>query len=179
MSLIQVIQVGSFFQLESCWWVPLLFGGAAVVLGVGHPLLDSIVQSAQAPSQLPTVLRSQESKEEVPTSTSFLQKEPTGGYAPSWSFVLVSIALFAVQYDLSGVLAEKASSGELPWVNVNLALAGTAVAHWATFDRTRNGLSWAALTAAVGPVVEIGLIEGLHLYHYTHPDVFGIPLWIP
>ena len=36
----------------------------------------------------------------------------------------------------------------------------------------------ALLTAFVGPVVEIGLIKA-HLYAYTHPDVAGIPLWIP
>ncbi|KAL0017830.1 hypothetical protein WJX77_006995 [Trebouxia sp. C0004] len=27
-------------QLETCWWVPLLFGFAAVILGVGHSTLD-------------------------------------------------------------------------------------------------------------------------------------------
>ena len=36
-----------------------------------------------------------------------------------------------------------------------------------------------ALLAIIGPVVEIGLINGLHLYSYTNPDVAGIPLWIP
>ncbi|GAQ78429.1 hypothetical protein KFL_000130110 [Klebsormidium nitens] len=173
-----VIRLGSFFQLETCWWVPLLFGGAAVILGIGHPLLDSIDRKSEALSQLEATSQLAGLEGGAPIR-SFLRKEPTGGYAPSWSFVLISIALFAMQYDLSGVLAEKASSGELSWTAVNLALAGTAIAHWATFDRTRSGLFWAALTATVGPLVEIGLIEGLHLYHYTHPDVFGIPLWIP
>jgi hypothetical protein len=37
----------------------------------------------------------------------------------------------------------------------------------------------AVLTAAAGPIMEIFLINYLHLYHYTHPDVFGIPTWIP
>lgn len=109
----------------------------------------------------------------------FIKEEPSGGYAPSWLFVLASIALFAVQYDLSGLLAEEATNGQLSWLTVNIVLAGTAIAHWGTFDRTRNGLFWAALTAVVGPLVEIGLIEGLHLYQYTHPDVFSIPIWIP
>ena len=26
--------------LETCWWVPVAFGGAGVVLGAAHPLLD-------------------------------------------------------------------------------------------------------------------------------------------
>ena len=35
-----------------------------------------------------------------------------------------------------------------------------------------------ALLAVTGPVAEIGLINQLHLYTYTHPDFLGIPSWI-
>jgi hypothetical protein len=201
------------FQLETCWWVPLLFGGAAVILGIGHPTLDAIGYGTKGPSSgnrikslemggvnwmehdckdssdhlsralLPKTPELQNSKTDDASRdslpTAFIKEEPSGGYAPSWLFVLASIALFAVQYDLSGLLAEKATNGQLSWLTVNVVLAGTAIAHWGTFDRTRNGLFWAALTAVVGPLVEIGLIDGLHLYQYTHPDVFSIPIWIP
>jgi hypothetical protein len=37
----------------------------------------------------------------------------------------------------------------------------------------------AALTAVCGPAVEIFLINALHLYSYTAPQVWGIPTWIP
>jgi len=33
-------QVPYLLQLESCWWVPLLFGVAGIILGVSFPLLD-------------------------------------------------------------------------------------------------------------------------------------------
>lgn len=32
------MQIG--YTLETCWWVPALFGTAGVILGVSHPLLD-------------------------------------------------------------------------------------------------------------------------------------------
>jgi hypothetical protein len=35
------------------------------------------------------------------------------------------------------------------------------------------------LTAAGGPLIEIALINGPGLYHYTHPLIYGVPTWIP
>jgi hypothetical protein len=35
------------------------------------------------------------------------------------------------------------------------------------------------LTAVCGPAIEVGLIQGLHLYAYTQPQVAGVPTWIP
>ena len=35
-----------------------------------------------------------------------------------------------------------------------------------------------ALLATIRPAVEIGLINGLHLYSYSHPDCAGAPSWI-
>ena len=37
----------------------------------------------------------------------------------------------------------------------------------------------AALTAVCGPAVEIFLINVLHLYDYAHPQIWGVPTWIP
>jgi hypothetical protein len=37
----------------------------------------------------------------------------------------------------------------------------------------------AALTAVCGPAAEIFLINVLDLYDYTHPQIWGVPLWIP
>lgn len=33
--------------LETCWWVPILFGAAGIVIGVGVPVLDELVGSWQ------------------------------------------------------------------------------------------------------------------------------------
>eukprot|EP00878_Enallax_costatus_P023792 GHUV01025339.1.p1 GENE.GHUV01025339.1~~GHUV01025339.1.p1 ORF type:complete len:195 (+),score=32.74 GHUV01025339.1:150-734(+) len=45
------------WSFETCWWVPLLFGVAGVIIGVSVPLMDSILhqrsqeQSMQLPAQ--------------------------------------------------------------------------------------------------------------------------------
>lgn len=41
------------------------------------------------------------------------------------------------------------------------------------------GFAMAGLTAVAGPIIEIGLIKQLGLYHYTHAGSLGIPSWIP
>ena len=43
---------------------------------------------------------------------------------------------------------------------------------------TPAGLFMASLTALAGPVVEILLIQQLHLYHYNHAGPIGVPNWI-
>jgi hypothetical protein len=35
-----LLQMGGQVVLETCWWVPVAFGGAGVVLGAAHPALD-------------------------------------------------------------------------------------------------------------------------------------------
>lgn len=54
-------------------------------------------------------------------------------------------------------------------------LAGTAVLLWAVLDRSRQGLLMALAAALGGPLIEVVLINQLHLYSYTHPDVLGAP----
>ncbi|KAK9809857.1 hypothetical protein WJX72_000432 [[Myrmecia] bisecta] len=144
-------------HLETCWWVPLLFGCAGVILGIGHPLLDDLL--APTPDKAGT---------------------PAGGRAPGWGFVYLGIALFVMQYAASGALEQPLLHTRLLGLPaIDLLLAATAVAHWWSFDRTRQGFFWAVLTAAAGPAVEIFLINALHLYHYSHPQLLGIPTWIP
>jgi hypothetical protein len=40
----------AFFGLA--WWVPLLFGGAAIAIGVSHPMLDALLQRGRTPPRL-------------------------------------------------------------------------------------------------------------------------------
>eukprot|EP00897_Mesotaenium_endlicherianum_P003980 jgi/Mesen1/360/ME000001S02672 len=173
-----VVRLGAF-QLETCWWVPLLFGVAAVILGVSHPLLDRwqlLRQAESAPSTGPPAALS-DCGSSLTSNVAPAVSTPAGGVAPSWSFVLVGIALFAAQYAASGALAASSSAG-VPHVHVDLVLLATGGAHWFIFDRTGGGLFMACLTAVAGPCVEIALINGLHLYHYSCPDFLGIPSWI-
>ena len=46
------------------------------------------------------------------------------------------------------------------------------------FERSPGGLFMMFLLATIGPVTEIGLINQLKLYSYTHADFAGIPSWI-
>jgi hypothetical protein len=41
-SLLELVFARETGALESAWWVPLLFGGAGVVIGLGHTTLDGI-----------------------------------------------------------------------------------------------------------------------------------------
>jgi hypothetical protein len=135
--------------LETCWWVPLAFGGAGVVLGAAHPALDEAWGGGR--------------------------REP-----PGWPAVLTSISLFVACYDLSGELAQQAAThGGGDFTSLDLPLIACAAAIFLTFERTWGGLLMMVLLATIGPVVEIGLINQLHLYQYTEPDFNGIPLWIP
>jgi hypothetical protein len=138
--------------LTTTWWTPVLFAVAGVILGISHPVLDSI----------------------------FYEDVPQGGRDPSWTFVLLGISAFALQYWISAVLEAPLlgqSIGSFPVLDV--VLCSTAFAHWVTFDRTRQGAMMAALTALAGPVVESTLIS-FGLYHYAHPQLFydAIPSWI-
>jgi hypothetical protein len=244
---------GFSWGLETCWWVPLLFGVAGVILGVGTPVLDELSAARRREQRLssggPPGQRAA-GPPEVPSSAG---ADAAAVGAPGWPAVLFCIALFVSQYWLSGWLEQHllgaggaasaaggaaaaggvAAAGPPPstWPVEDGVLLATAVALWAAFDRTPQvcapgvaqggrlqgerqekarsthsaalppppphpwpprpalhapphpgppqGATMAALTAACGPAVEIGLINLLGLYHYTHPQWLGVPVWIP
>lgn len=135
--------------LETSWWVPVAFGGAGVILGAAHPLLDRAWSGGP--------------------------REP-----PGWPVVLVSILTFIACYDLSGQLAEAAAArgGAHDYLTLDAPLFACAVATFLIFERSPGGLFMMFLLAAIGPVVEIGLINQIGLYAYSAPDFAGIPSWI-
>eukprot|EP00195_Chlamydomonas_chlamydogama_P009987 CAMPEP_0202906088 /NCGR_PEP_ID=MMETSP1392-20130828/37269_1 /ASSEMBLY_ACC=CAM_ASM_000868 /TAXON_ID=225041 /ORGANISM="Chlamydomonas chlamydogama, Strain SAG 11-48b" /LENGTH=214 /DNA_ID=CAMNT_0049594447 /DNA_START=174 /DNA_END=818 /DNA_ORIENTATION=- len=162
-----IIQLGPV-TLETCWWVPVLFGVAGLILGVSYPVLDELAAGHQTQQQ---------------------QDWQPG--APGWPIVLLCISLFVLQYKLSAVLEVPllqqyvslppggfgAAALELPTIDIVLLLY--ALAHWRMFDATPQGFAMSTLTAVAGPLVEICLINLLGLYTYTHPQVAGVPTWIP
>ncbi|MCX5867195.1 MAG: hypothetical protein NT009_06895 [Proteobacteria bacterium] len=131
--------------LEVCWWIPILYGVAGVILVVGYPLLDR----------------------------RFGQK-PIGGFNPSWGFILASILYFVAQFYAGPFLSSTGISHI--WTFAFTMLTGLLC--WWLFDRTKAGVCMMALTATLGPLLELSMINVLDLYAYTGPDVFGIPLWI-
>jgi len=193
---LQLAAGGPAWGLQTCWWVPLLFGVAGVIIGVGVPVLDQL--AAAASSQTPQQQQQQQQ-----------QQRQQRQLAPEWPAVLLCISLFVAQYWASGWLqhalldggassslastaaasgtaaaaaaaaAAGAAAAASTWPVEDGVLLTAAVATWAAFDRTPQGALMAALTAACGPAVEVALINALHLYDYSAPQVLGVPTWIP
>ena len=135
--------------LETCWWVPVAFGGAGVVLGAAHPLLDRAWGGGpREPPGWPTVL------------------------VAVASFVLC----YDLSGELAQQAAER--GGAHDYLALDVPLLACAVASFLAFERSRGGLLMMLLLATIGPAVEVVLINQLGLYAYTHPDFASIPSWI-
>jgi len=104
----------------------------------------------------------------------FFKTDP-GRTMPNGPHVLYGISFFAAQYYLSGLLAH----GGVGLVPLHSMLALLAVAGFAAFDGTKAGLLVSLATAVGGPAIEIGLVNGFDMYHYTAADFYGIDSWIP
>ncbi len=102
------------------------------------------------------------------------RQEPAGGFNPSWTFVLICFIFFLVHWFMGPFLSQAGISKILLLV----ILVVMALLVWWFFDRTKGGLLMLCLMAFSGTAIEIILINVFNLYHYTDPDVFGIPLWI-
>ena len=161
--------------LETAWWVPLLFGSAGIVIGLGHTLGDTIRLKTGAKD--PKVASS---PDPIATLVDECPGRPAFGWEPEPSVVGACIALFAMQYASSGILATTVNPAfpDAPRYAVDAALAVSGVGAWGLFDGTKQGLVMAVATAVAGPAAEIFLINVLHLYHYENPDFLGIPSWI-
>ena len=102
-----------------------------------------------------------------------LGQKPIGGFNPSWGFTLACVLFFVAQFYAGPFLSSTGISNALTFAFTVL----TGLLCWWIFDRTRAGVYMMALTAALGPLIELTMINVLDLYHYTRPDVFGVPLW--
>ena len=98
---------------------------------------------------------------------------PRGGFNPKWGFMLAGIACFIVQFWLGPFLS--GSGVNNIWIFV--FMISTAFLVWWAFDRTKAGLIMLFVAGSCGPLAEFTMINVLNLYHYTRPDIFGLPLW--
>lgn len=94
----------------------------------------------------------------------------------TWPKVFYGISFFAWQYYISGWLD---ATGLLSPLQINVILSVLAYIGYSLFDGTKSGLILASLTAFAGPVVEVGIINLLHIYYYSNADFYGICSWIP
>jgi len=183
----RIIFVNESGVLETGWWVPLLFGFAAVVIGSGHTFLDQkrIRASVRRAREIEIRKGAQGAEQQVSSTSDLINAcpgKPAFGFKPGWVAVNVCIGVFSFQYLVSGILASPQSplvDGFLPYHLIDLVLCVWALLMWRVFDGTAQGFFMASLTAVAGPAAEILLINFGHLYAYSHSDLFGIPTWIP
>lgn len=143
---------------ESCWWVPLMFGLAGVILGTAHPLLDRIVGPPRPAPGWASVLLSitcfvlcyEQSGIEAEAFAALHQAPQTLEQLPSLGDVGAALGVAA------GNVASRAPAVDGP-------LLASALAIFFVFERSPGGAFMALLTGAAGPIVEIGLINLGHL----------------
>ncbi|CAM9784149.1 unnamed protein product [Scytosiphon promiscuus] len=100
---------------------------------------------------------------------------PQAQREPAWRDVFLSISIFSFQYYLSGLLT---ATGCDYWVLV-LVCSVIAERVFDVFDATRTGLLVSLATAALGPLIEVFLVNATDLYVYNGADFFGVDSWIP
>lgn len=185
--LARIVFVNESGVLETGWWVPFLFGSAAVVIGAGHTFLDQkrIRASVRRAREIEIRKGAQGAEQQVSSTSDLIENcpgKPAFGFKPGWVAVNVCIGVFSFQYLASGILASPQSpfvDGFLPYHLIDFILCVWALLTWRAFDGTAQGFFMASLTAVAGPAAEIILINYGHLYAYSHSDIFGIPTWIP
>ena len=95
--------------------------------------------------------------------------------SPSGPIILLGISLFTFQYWLSGALFSSGVERE----TILDVMSGLAAAGFLVLDNTVAGLISSVATAVGGPIIEIGLLSILGVYHYSDPGETGFfPLWI-
>ena len=100
---------------------------------------------------------------------------PSYRRSPSGPVILLGIAFFTFQYWLSGALFSSGVDRE----TILYVMSALAIAGFFVLDNTVTGLISSLATAVGGPIIEIGLLSILAVYHYTDPGETGFfPLWI-
>lgn len=140
--------------LRVAWYVPIEFTVAGMLVGLARPEIDEEFQRKVSGLSAKSVLLG------------------LGSFAFVWG---VSGAFTPLCWDDTG--APRCTS------NPNAVLVGLLVvaagATWLVFDRTVEGVVMALVMGSIGVLVEAGIVKLTGTYHYTHPDFWGVPMWLP
>lgn len=90
------------------------------------------------------------------------------------SRVLAGMVTLAVTWYGSGALTRLG----VPNPVIAVVLGALAIACWLWLDRSAQGALAAFITGGIGVAVESALVQG-GTYYYVHPDVWGVPCWLP
>lgn len=123
--------------LGVAWWVPLLFGCAAVAIGYSHPLLDPLLNHRRFRSLLSSLL----------------------GLAWLPLAYLVSASFFDT-------------------LTKTLLIALIYANFWLLAGADWQNLVFSLVTAITGTLIEMILVAA-GAFAYLHPDILGVPYWLP
>ncbi len=120
------------------WWVPLLFGAAAVAIGYSHPLVDPLISRTRPYRRL--------------------------------SSSIGELTWLVLAYLISAsTLDSQAKVGLIAIIYLNF---------WLLAGRSWQDLLLSFVTAVTGTLVEMILVNA-GVFSYTHPDILGVPYWLP
>ena len=124
--------------LGVAWWVPLLFGAAAVAIGYSHPLVDPLISRTRPYRRL-------------------------SGSIGELTWLILAYLISASPLD------SLARVGLIAIIYLNF---------WLLAGRSWQDLLLAFVTAVTGTLTEMILVNA-GVFSYTHPDILGVPYWLP
>lgn len=119
------------------WWVPLLFGAAAVVIGYSHRMVDPLLHQHRSCHLTNSIA------------------------ALSWLLLMYLIS--AIPFDTF------TKTGLLAIIYLH---------YWFLAGRGWQNIALSIVTAITGTLIEMILVNA-GVFSYIHPDLLGVPLWLP
>lgn len=135
--------------LKMAWWVPLLFGSSAVLIGFTH--LDFDLRLRNSPLRLSWF-------------------EVIAGFLAFGALYFASAFI--------NPIADGFTLFHLSHSNKIVFLGLGAFLIWLAFERSWIGFMLGIATTVVGCTVE-STLTGLNQFHYVKPDFLRIPYWLP
>ncbi len=123
--------------LGVAWWVPLLFGVAAIAIGYSHPLVDPLLQHRR--------------------------------------FRRLSASIGELTWLLLAYLISASRLETIAKVGILLIIY---LNFWLLAGRSWQNLLLSFVTAVTGTLIEMILVAA-GVFSYTHPDILGVPYWLP
>ena len=143
------------------------------MLGALFNYLDSLSLDPDSPSSLPLLesLKQLLSKQDNQSATAQAQQDL------SWPLLALNTGILALLLYFSALLYQN----DVQYVQIAAVLALCGAVNWQVFDKTKQGLLLALLSAVAAPLSELVIINVFGLWQYPHPDIFGaggVPSWV-